>query len=61
MEASLERWRCALKRRGMKVSKSEIEYTSVNERETGEKVTKQVPKGVNRSKQQTRHKRGEKR
>lgn len=39
-ERSLKRCRYELERRGMKVSKSKIEYTSVNERETGEKVTK---------------------
>ncbi|KAK3525135.1 hypothetical protein QTP86_018096, partial [Hemibagrus guttatus] len=33
VEESLERWRCALERRGMKVSHSKTEYMSVNERE----------------------------
>ncbi|KAK3512316.1 hypothetical protein QTP70_004627 [Hemibagrus guttatus] len=33
VEESLERWRFALKRRGMKVSRSKTEYMCVNERE----------------------------
>ncbi|KAK3572272.1 hypothetical protein QTP86_029686 [Hemibagrus guttatus] len=33
VEENLERWRCALERRGMKVSRSKTEYMCVNERE----------------------------
>ncbi|KAK3555309.1 hypothetical protein QTP86_014902, partial [Hemibagrus guttatus] len=33
VEENLERWRFALERRGMKVSRSKIEYMRVNERE----------------------------
>ncbi|KAK3557745.1 hypothetical protein QTP86_000302 [Hemibagrus guttatus] len=33
VEESLEKWRCALERRGMKVSHSKTEYMCVNERE----------------------------
>lgn len=32
VEESLERWRCALERRGMKVSWNKIEYMCMNER-----------------------------
>lgn len=35
VDESMERWRYALERRGMKVSGSKTEYTHVNERETG--------------------------
>lgn len=34
-EMSLKRWRYALERRGMKVSRSKMEYMCVNEREGG--------------------------
>ncbi|KAK3524960.1 hypothetical protein QTP86_011743 [Hemibagrus guttatus] len=33
IEMSLERWRSAIERRGMKVSKDKTEYMQVNERE----------------------------
>lgn len=33
VEASSERWRYALERRGIKVSSSKMEYVSINERE----------------------------
>ena len=36
VERSLERWRYALERRGMKVSRSKTEYVCVNERSDGE-------------------------
>ena len=35
VEASLERWRYALERRGMKISRSKTEYMCVNEKEDG--------------------------
>ncbi|KAK3533658.1 hypothetical protein QTP70_024032 [Hemibagrus guttatus] len=38
VEENLERWRFALERRGMKVSRSKTEYTCVNEREGSETV-----------------------
>ncbi|KAK3556372.1 hypothetical protein QTP70_008008 [Hemibagrus guttatus] len=38
MEENLERWRFALERRGMKVSRSKTEYMCVNEREGSETV-----------------------
>ncbi|KAK3561602.1 hypothetical protein QTP86_010677 [Hemibagrus guttatus] len=38
VEKNLERWRFALKRRGMKVSRSKTEYMCVNEREGSETV-----------------------
>ena len=38
VEGELERWRYALERRGMKVSRSKTEYMCVNEREGGEVV-----------------------
>ena len=47
VERSLERWRYALERRGMKVSRSKTEYMCVNERGDGETVELQgveVPK-----------------
>ena len=47
VERSLERWRYALERRGMKVSRSNTEYMYVNERGDGEMVLLQgaeVPK-----------------
>ena len=47
VERSLERWRYALERRGMKVSRSKTEYLCVNERGDGETVLLQgveVPK-----------------
>ena len=47
VERSLERWRYALERRGIKVSKSKTEYMCVNERVDGETVLLQgveVPK-----------------
>ena len=47
VERSLERWRYALDRRGMKVSRSKTEYMCVNERGDGEMVLLQgfeVPK-----------------
>ena len=34
-EESLEQWRYALERRGMKVSRSKTEYMCLNERENG--------------------------
>ena len=43
VEASLERWRDALERRGMEVSKSKTEYMCVNER--GDGNTKQMQGG----------------
>ena len=46
VKRSLERWRYALERRGMKVSRSKTEYMCVNERENGETVLQvvEVPK-----------------
>ncbi|KAK3559672.1 hypothetical protein QTP86_013919, partial [Hemibagrus guttatus] len=38
VEENLERWRFALERRGMKVSRSKTEYMCVNEREGSERV-----------------------
>lgn len=35
MDESLVRWKCALKRTEVKVSKSKTEYMCMNERETG--------------------------
>lgn len=35
VEMNLERWRYAMKRRGMKVSRSKTEYMCMNEREGG--------------------------
>uniref|UniRef100_A0A3B4DPZ4 ribonuclease H n=1 Tax=Pygocentrus nattereri TaxID=42514 RepID=A0A3B4DPZ4_PYGNA len=41
VEENLERWRFALERRGMKVSRDKTEYMCVNEREAGGKVKMQ--------------------
>ena len=41
VEASLERWRYALERRGMKVSRSKTEYMCVNERGDGNRIQMQ--------------------
>jgi len=41
VEESLERWRYALERRGMKVSRTKTEYLCVNEREEGDTVRMQ--------------------
>uniref|UniRef100_A0A3B4CLA2 ribonuclease H n=1 Tax=Pygocentrus nattereri TaxID=42514 RepID=A0A3B4CLA2_PYGNA len=41
VEENLERWRFALERRGMKVSRDKMEYMCVNEREAGGKVKMQ--------------------
>ena len=49
VDRSLERWRYALERRGMKVSRSKTEYMCVNERGDGEMVLLQgveVPKAM---------------
>ena len=39
MEEDLERWRYALERRGMKVSRSKTEYLCANEMDTGQQLT----------------------
>ncbi|MCJ8742455.1 hypothetical protein PDJAM_G00082310 [Pangasius djambal] len=52
VEENLERWRFALERRGMEVSRSKTEYMYVNERE-GSGTVRFTPEGKSRKKKKT--------